>query len=86
MDDWDTSNQTGSTYETTKNFLIRFKDEYYTITGVGFVIAGIGRQQVNKYPEKFSTGSSVRACGSSGWIACGWADPTQSNVKDLIKQ
>ena len=86
MDDWDSASFSGSTQETTKNFLIRFKDEYYTITGVGFVIAGIGRQQVNKYPEKFSTGSQSRVCGTSGWIACGWADPTQANVKDLIKQ
>lgn len=63
---------TNLTQDITIKFIKQFKDTNYTLCGVGYVIAGAGRQNVTKYTDGFATWSEAATSNTYGWYACGY--------------
>lgn len=63
------------TKDRTINLLKAYKDTNYFISGVGFVINGIGNQFISeKTPSSFTTSSNTRSAGTNHWMAAGYID------------
>lgn len=65
-----------STLNTTIYLPIPMKDTTYSISGVGFVIEGYGRQMLTKYTDRFTTSSDSHNSGTNSWVVFGMADPS----------
>lgn len=71
-DGWLEQGNSQETTNTTIYYIKPFRDTNYTLCGVGFVIANVGRQSVTKYTNRFSTGSEAQISSTQGWFACGY--------------
>ena len=70
---WVEQGGNGSTMNMTINFPVEMANTYY-YASMGFVIAGIGAQNVTKYTNRLVTTSDARdSCTYGGWYVCGMA-------------